>query len=98
MGDMEGRPDVRSRNLKHGCSYRGGVERLYKAWLGMRNRCRNPRNRRYGDYGGRGIRVCEEWSDYAVFRAYLTALPHYGEEGRTLDRIDNDGDYQPGNV
>src|SRR5215472_10835506 len=84
-------------NIKHGYAV-GTPERLYKNWTLMRDRCNNPRSHNYRWYGARGIKVCEEWSDYPTFRAYVTALPHYGEPGRTLDRIDSDDDYRPGNV
>jgi hypothetical protein len=71
---------------------------LYKTWRNMRDRCRDPHRPDYSRYGGRGIAVCEEWNDFAVFLAYVEVLEHYGEPGRTLDRIDNDGNYGPGNV
>jgi len=73
-------------------------ERLYGIWTTMRMRCENPRDRKFALYGGRGIKVCAEWSDYRAFRAYVVTLPHYNEPGRMIDRINNDGDYAPGNV
>ena len=65
----------------------------YRIWKGMRNRCNNPNTPRYKDYGGRGIRVCSQWDDFAVFLTDMGERPH----GMTLDRVDNDGDYEPGN-
>jgi hypothetical protein len=59
----------------------------------MIQRCCNERNPRYADYGGRGITVCAEWRDFARFFADMGPRP----AGRTLDRIDNSGSYQPGN-
>lgn len=64
----------------------------------MLKRCGNPNDREYLSYGGRGIRVCDGWYDYEDYFAHVSVLPHYGEPGRSLDRIDNDGDYEPGNV
>ncbi len=72
-----------------------GRERLYAVWGGMVGRCTNPRNKKYSRYGGRGISVCEAWRDYAVFREWATANG-YGND-LEIDRIDNDGNYEPGN-
>jgi hypothetical protein len=65
----------------------------YGSWSGMRNRCLNPSEPRYPDYGGRGITVCARWDDFANFLADMGERP----DGLTLDRIDNDGNYEPGN-
>lgn len=65
----------------------------YVAWQLMHDRCINPKNEAYHRYGGRGIRVCERWNDYALFFADMGERP----EGLTLDRIDNDGNYEPSN-
>lgn len=70
--------------------------RLYRAWAGMKNRCLNTNYDRYSDWGGRGITVYPEW--VTSFDAFAAAVgPHPGM-GWTLDRIDNDGNYEPGNV
>lgn len=69
--------------------------RLYRIWTGMRNRCANPQNHNYADYGGRNIKVCEEWDDYMSFKAW--ALSHGYSDTLTIDRIDNDGNYEPDN-
>ena len=53
-------------HLKHG--HYG--ERLYGVWNGMRQRCGNPNNHKYSEYGGRGIAVCDEWADYGAFRSW----------------------------
>lgn len=66
----------------------------YVSWCAMRQRCNNPNSPVYGYYGGRGIRVCPRWDDFAHFLADLGERP----EGTTLDRIDSDGHYEPGNV
>lgn len=89
-----------ARNLKHGGDKAGIAERLYWVWKGVRSRCLNPKNPSYAYYGGRGIALCKEWNDYAVFREW--ALTNgYNENARhgecTLDRIDNNKGYSPSN-
>lgn len=69
--------------------------RLYPVWQGMMARCTRPHNPAYPDYGGRGIRVCARWGDV---RAFIADNEAAATPGTTMDRIDNDGDYDPGNV
>lgn len=66
----------------------------YRAWGRMIQRCTNKNARRWRDYGGRGITVCESWRN-----SFKTFLADMGErpDGKTLDRIDNNGNYEPGN-
>jgi hypothetical protein len=66
----------------------------YKVWSAAKGRCNNPKNHAYHHYGGRGIRMCDRWS--GSFSAFLEDM---GERppGKTLERINNDGDYEPGN-
>lgn len=72
---------------------------IYKVWNSMNQRCRNANSPMYSDYGGRGISVCLEWQDsFETFRDHVAALDNYAEKGYSIDRIDNDGDYEPGNV
>lgn len=67
---------------------------MYGAWLQMINRCQNPNNGSYPNYGGRGIRVCDRWkSDFHNYLADMGERP----DGMTLDRIDPDGNYEPEN-
>jgi hypothetical protein len=65
------------------------------AWQNMLNRCRNPRTEDWPNYGGRGIRVCDRWRSWAAFIADVGMAP---SPAHTLDRIENDGNYEPGNV
>lgn len=66
---------------------------IYMIWGNIKNRCNNPNNPAYANYGGRGIKVCERWQIFANFYEDVGENP-----GKmTLDRIDNDGDYSPDN-
>lgn len=71
------------------------ASRLYNIWDSMRTRCNNPRNSAYMHYGGRGISVCPEWGEYLNFKKW--ALENGYSDSLKLDRIDNDGNYEPGN-
>ncbi len=65
----------------------------YVSWQAMLDRTRSPRNARWYRYGGRGISVCDRWLAFANFLADMGVRPH----GTSIDRIDNDGNYEPGN-
>lgn len=69
--------------------------RLYRIWTGMRNRCNNPSNKSFEYYGGRGISVCDEWSDYLCFKAWAKDSGYQAD--LTIDRIDVNGNYEPSN-
>lgn len=70
--------------------------RLYKIWQGMKGRCNRPNDARYARYGGRGIKVCDEWlHDFSAFYEWAQANGY--KEDLTIDRIDNDGNYEPRN-
>lgn len=84
--------DELKARTKHG----GRHTTEYNAWCGMRQRCTNPRTVRWKDYGGRGIKVCAEWMH--DFAAFLRDVGHRPSSDHTLDRINNDGNYEPGNV
>ena len=72
---------------------------LYKVWSGIKARCYNPNNVSYECYGGRGIKMYSDWeNNYETFRDYVTSLDNYGIDGYTIDRIDVNGDYIPGNI
>lgn len=80
------------RKEQHG----GRYTRLYNIWLNMKQRCSNPKASHYEYYGGRGISVCREWRDsFSSFREW--AISNGYNEKLTLDRIDRDEDYCPGN-
>ena len=80
--------------LRHGHTANGRMTPTYRSWAGMKKRCTNPRDRAWKNYGGRGIRVCERWRD--SFEAFLADM---GEKpaGLTIERIDNEKGYEPGN-
>ena len=80
------------RPLKHGLR----KSRLYGVWFSMNNRCDNPKCKAYKDYGGRGIKVCDEWKK-SVNNFYCWAMNNGYKEGLTIDRINNDGNYEPDN-
>lgn len=98
--------DLRSGNTKScGCRERmkhgGSYSRLYGVWESMKRRCNNPNCDHYDAYGARGIKVCKEWNDsfdsfqqWAMSTGYDPDAPH---GVCTLDRIDNNGDYEPSN-
>ncbi len=69
--------------------------RIYRVWGSMRERCNNPKQCRYSSYGGRGIKVCDEWNDFAKFREWALSAGY--APGLQVDRQDNDKGYSPEN-
>ena len=67
--------------------------RTWTIWNLMRQRCTNPRNESFKNYGGRGITICQRWDEFANFLADMGEAP----TGLTIDRCENDGNYEPGN-
>lgn len=68
---------------------------LYKTWLNIKNRCNNPNHPRYKDYGGRGIKICEKWEN--SFSNFLNDMGEKKSEKLTIERINNNGNYEPNN-
>lgn len=81
---------------RKGTTIHGGCgTRLYHIWQSMHSRCERPTNNRYDRYGARGIRVCSEWSTFPPFQDW--ALSHGYSDTLTIDRKDNDRNYDPSN-
>jgi hypothetical protein len=80
--------------LEHGHTGKAGPSPTYRSWMKVIQRCTNPKSNRWSRYGGRGIAVCKRWLSFKAF------LEDVGERpaGKTIDRVDNDGNYEPGNV
>ena len=81
-------------NYKHGAASKGDLTGAYRSWRTMKDRCYNEDNNRFYAYGARGIQVCDRWRDsFENFFADMGERP----DGYTLDRIDVNADYSPGN-
>lgn len=80
---------------KHGLRNNKG----YDIWCSIKERCFNSNTKQYNDYGGRGITLHEEWiNNPKDFIEYVSKLENFGEIGYSIDRVDNDGNYEPGNL
>lgn len=79
-------------NRRHGMA--GTAE--YRCWVNMKQRCLNPANTAWANYGGRGITICQRWAD--SFEAFLDDVGRQPTAEHSLDRIDNNGNYEPGNI
>ena len=82
------------KKVRHGMARDGAMTSEYAIWVAMKQRCHNPNNRAYKNYGARGISVCQRWrEDFRNFLADMGSRP----SNFSLDRIDNDGPYSPQN-
>jgi hypothetical protein len=89
------REKTKARRTVHGESGSALNTPEYRTWKNMRRRCRDPRSNRWALYGGRGIKVCEDWdTNYAAFPADMGRRP---SPKHSIDRKDNNGNYEPGN-
>lgn len=84
---------TKKANTTHGCSWSTGRHPLYLVWKAMHNRCRNSRDPAFIYYGARGITVCRRWRKFENFLADMGERPN----GLTIDRINNNGNYEPSN-
>lgn len=88
------RNEMRFEARTHGAT-RGSKTPEYRSWSSMKTRCSNPNDDRFCDYGGRGIAICPQW--VASFETFLADMGQRPSAAHTLDRIDVDGNYEPGN-
>lgn len=88
---------LNARSTKHGFARRGkNGSSIYHVWSSMRNRCLNPNDQQYKYYGGRGVTICDEWaSSFIAFKDW--AFENGYSVGLTIDRVDNNGNYEPDN-
>lgn len=89
------RQDYFERRNNRGCK---GND-YYRLWNAIRTRCTCETDMHYKDYGARGIKIADEWkTDFWSFYAYISNLDGFGEPNRSIDRIDNNRGYEPGNL
>lgn len=88
---MESVKKMNQKNTTHGMTR----TKLYRVWESMKRRCDSDKAERYPNYGGRGITYCDEWKEFSGFHKW--AKNNGYKEGLSIDRIDVDGNYEPGN-
>lgn len=85
---------VMKRSTTHGCARHNNRTPEYATWVGMRSRCLSPSSTKYPVYGGRGIKICPRWM---IFENFLSDMGSKPSKRHSIDRINNDGDYEPSN-
>lgn len=88
------RDTVAAKNTVHGHNRRGRATPEYHSWAAMKQRCDNPAAEKWPNYGGRGISVCDAWHSFETFYADMGPKP---SQRHSIDRIDNNGNYEPSN-
>jgi len=91
----EKKKKLTERNLTHGQSKTGKVSAEYQIWSQIKQRCNNPSNKFYCNYGNRGITFCSEWE--SSFEQFYKDMGPQPFKGASIDRINNDGNYEPSN-
>lgn len=88
-------------NFRHGESPDSGMSAEYRCLAGMRERCLNPNNAAYANYGGRGVEICDRWlhgeGGKSAVECFIEDMGRRPAPSFSIDRIDNDGDYEPSN-
>lgn len=87
--------EAQKRLIKFNTTHNNSNTRLYRIWSHFKGRCNNPKDRAYEKYGGRGIKICEEWQEFEPF--YNWAMANGYNDTLTIDRIDVNGNYEPNN-
>lgn len=85
---------IAAKNLTHGKSRIGKITPEYRAWANIKDRCVNPKNKRFKHYGGRGITYCNRWESFENFLSDMGKRP---SKYHSIDRIDNNGNYSKKN-
>ena len=88
-------PPPKGQPLTHGHKSNGRVTQEYRSWQAMKDRCYNPNNTKFPIYGARGITVCDRWLE--SFENFYADMGDKPTRRHTLDRVDNEGDYNPSN-
>lgn len=86
------------KHKPHGHTANGKTSPTYYTWAAIIERCTKPKHHRYHDYGGRGITVCDRWLKFENFLTDISNTIGLRPEGCTIDRIDNNRGYEPGNI
>jgi hypothetical protein len=84
-----------NQRTRHGHAKTNNLTPTFRSWLNMRSRCLSHSDSRYKDYGGRGITVCDRWKE--SFEAFLEDMGLRPSRGHSIERVDNNGHYDPGN-